>query len=482
MSQPRYVSAGRPARLGTRARLVLVALAALCLSMLIGGAGLAYLLEDGVETSATDAAAARAVAVADVITGIGLSEAAETAVALPGDGSVVQIITPDHGVLNASHAGLSTLPMVDVFPGAGAELRTEANGLLGSPGEWAVVARGVAARGGTYVVQVATPITASRAIAELALRYLFIVMPVLLIVTGIALWLVVGRTLSSVESIRRRVAHVDARSLATRVEVPRTRDEIAALAETMNDMLDRLERSDTAQRRFVSDASHELRGPLATATAAAELAVTAPEARRSQLLRTISVELDRLHGLQDDLMMLARLDGSPAPTAVDDVDLDDLLHRERVRLRATSELTIEASLEPVRIRGDAAALSRATRNLVDNAELHARSAVRLTVLTRGDEAVVQVDNDGPVIAPKDRLRVFDRFQRLDESRARDAGGSGLGLAIVLGIVERHGGTVAVVDAPDGWCRFEIRLPLLRTVHAQESQEEASTPGVSESSR
>lgn len=445
-------------RLSTRVRLVLIAVAALFIAMLIGGAGLLYLLEDNVETSAAEAAAARASAIADAVSSIGLSEAAATVVALPRDGPLVQIIDPRHTVFSASDQALETTAMVDAFPAAGAEVRTEATDLRGQPGEWAVVARGVRARGATYVVQVATPISTAREIVDLAARYLFLVMPALLIAAAVALWLVVGRTLNAVERIRRNVAGIDAQNLAARVEVPRTRDEIAALAVTMNAMLDRLQQSNSAQRAFISDASHELRSPLATITAATELAATAEEPRRSQLLRTTALELVRLRELAENLMTLARLDSSGLPMPLADVDLDDLVDQERTRLQTASGKRVTAALEPVRTRGDAAALARALRNLVDNADRHARSTIRLSVTIDATEAIVRVDNDGPLITEDERQRIFDRFVRLDESRSRDAGGSGLGLAIVQKIVQHHGGSVAVVDSPDGWCRFEIRLP------------------------
>jgi signal transduction histidine kinase len=269
----------------------------------------------------------------------------------------------------------------------------------------------------------------------------------------------VGRALRSVERIRTEVASIDAPRLAQRVEVPGTRDEIAALATTMNVMLDRLEVSQRAQRAFVSDASHELRSPLATLTTAAELATTADEATRTRLLATISVELGRLRGLVENLMTLARADARDLISAREEVDLDDLVDQEVRRLRATSRHQVLAHLEPLRVVGDGQRLEQALRNLVDNADRHAGSAVRLDLHREEAEAVIWVDNDGPTIAPEDRERVFERFVRLDESRSADAGGSGLGLPIARTTVAAHGGQVVVEDAPDGWCRFALRLPL-----------------------
>lgn len=210
----------------------------------------------------------------------------------------------------------------------------------------------------------------------------------------------------SVERIRASVAEIDARALASRLEVPPPRDEIAALATTMSSMLDRLQASDRAQRAFVSDASHELRSPLSTLSTAAELAVrTDDEATRRRLLQTMNAELARMR---------------------------DVGRRQRI--------------------------AQPLRNLVDNAERHAQTTIRLTLTTDGDQALIWVDDDGSVIDLADRDRVFERFVRLDDSRSRDAGGCGLGLAITLAGIRSQGGDVAVVDTPDNWCRFELRLP------------------------
>jgi signal transduction histidine kinase len=274
-----------------------------------------------------------------------------------------------------------------------------------------------------------------------------------------AVWLLVGRALRAVERIRQEVATIDARGLAQRVQVPQTRDELAALATTMNVMLDRLELSDSAQRSFVSDASHELRSPLATLTAATELAVAADEATRNRLLSTISLELARVRALVDNLMTLARVDADDLLVRQEDVDLDDLVDNEVHRLRVTSSKQVLARLEPMRVVGDEHRLAQAIRNLIDNAERHADSTVRLTLHEEGGTAVLWVDNDGAVIAPADRERIFERFVRLDDSRSRDEGGSGLGLAIARTAFESHGGQLVVADAPDGWCRFCVRLPL-----------------------
>ena len=175
--------------------------------------------------------------------------------------------------------------------------------------------------------------------------------PLLLIGVGAAVWLLVGRALRAVERIRAEVATIDEQRLGHRVAVPPTRDEVAALAVTMNGMLDRLQTSQQAQRAFVSDASHELRSPLTTLTAATELAIAGDEATRSRLLATIASELARVRTLVENLMTLARADAHDLLAVRADVDLDDLVDAEVRRLRTTSTRPVLADLEPVRLVG-----------------------------------------------------------------------------------------------------------------------------------
>lgn len=280
-------------------------------------------------------------------------------------------------------------------------------------------------------------------------------------------WWVVGRALRPVARIRAEVDEITADRLDRRVAEPPSGDEIAALAATMNRMLGRLDDAAAAQRRFVSDASHELRSPLATIRQHAELARAHPGATSlDDLAEVVEAEGIRMQDLVDGLLLLARLD-EHAPSRRQGVDLDDLALSEASRLRAASAgrpehpLTIDTSgIGAARATGDARLLARLVRNLADNAARHAHSRVGLTTETTagGGIAVLHVDDDGAGIPPEERERVFERFVRLDEARARDAGGSGLGLAIVRGIAEASGGTVTVTASPSGGARFTVTLP------------------------
>jgi signal transduction histidine kinase len=282
--------------------------------------------------------------------------------------------------------------------------------------------------------------------------------PLLVALVGVAVWVLVGQSLKTVERIRRQVAEIDGRRLSERVEVPPTGDEIAALTVTMNQMLDKLEHSDSTHRAFFSDASHELRSPLSTLVTTAEVASLDVTGKTwLDMQQTVLSESSRMQSLVEDLLTLAKVDAHQLQLDIQEVDLEDVLDSEITRLRTVSRLQITAELEPARVRGDERRLTQVFRNLLDNAARYARSAIIVRLERRLDDVVVSVDNDGEIISASDRSRVFERFARLDSSRSSDGGGSGLGLAISREIMLAHGGTVVATES-DGWCRFEVILP------------------------
>ncbi|MEV5069462.1 HAMP domain-containing histidine kinase [Microbacterium sp. LMI12-1-1.1] len=294
-------------------------------------------------------------------------------------------------------------------------------------------------------------------LATVAVLLVVAVAGVVALVAAITWW-VVGRALRPVERIRLEVDDISADRLDRRVAVPASGDEIAALAGTMNRMLDRLDAAAAAQRRFVSDASHELRSPLATIRQHAELAQLHPEATSiDDLAGVVHDEGLRMQDLVDALLLLTRLDESPA-IQHEAVDLDDLAFAEITRLRAGGAVVDGSGIHAARVRGDVRLLGRLVRNLADNAARHARSAVAIGVLERDGQVLLTVDDDGPGVPAAERERIFERFVRLDEARARDAGGSGLGLAIVRAIAEAEGGSVGVEDSQLGGARFSVVLP------------------------
>ena len=450
-------------RVGVRARSVLVAVVVVMVAMLVGGTGLVFALQSTMEQAVEATGRARAAEIVSRVDANGVQATADT-LSDESRTDAVTLILDAGGTVVGSSRRRTTTALSSQRPQIGAYSSVELDiDTLDEGGQWKVVTTALTESGQTYYVQVAVPIRIQRDTVQTVVVLLLIATPLLLAAVAAAVWVLVGRALRSVEQIRTTVAEIDARALSARLEVPRSRDEIAALAQTMNAMLDRLQASDRAQRAFVSDASHELRSPLATLSTAAELAGrTADEDVRTRLLDTMNAELVRMRGLVGNLMTLARVDAQDVGAAPVDVDLDDLVDHEAQRLRVTSRFEVLSRIEPVRVRADLARVAQPLRNLVDNAELHAAEQIALTVTTQGDQAVIWVDNDGPEVDPADREKIFERFVRLDVSRSRDAGGSGLGLAIARASLASQGGDVRVVDHPDAWCRFEIRLPLTGT--------------------
>jgi signal transduction histidine kinase len=301
--------------------------------------------------------------------------------------------------------------------------------------------------------------------AEMTVRTVVILLaiaaPIVIAVAGAASFRLVKRSLRSVEAIRARVAAISASQLAERVPVPAHNDEVSALAKTMNEMLARVEAGHAAQRRFVGDASHELRSPLAAIVNAIELAKDYPELLDDELKSGALIpEVYRMQQLVDDLLLLARADERGLAMRRDVVYLDVLVESEAARLRRESDLTVTTAVSATQFTGDEVGISRVLRNLLDNAARHADSRVDVAIRQDGANVVLTVGDDGPGVAESDRARVFDRFVRLDDDRSRGSGGAGLGLAIVAEIVAGHGGTVSVAENPGRGALFTVVLPPL----------------------
>ncbi|PPF15473.1 two-component sensor histidine kinase [Rathayibacter sp. AY1D7] len=291
---------------------------------------------------------------------------------------------------------------------------------------------------------------------------LAVAVPLLIALVAVVCAVVVGRALRPVERMREEAEAVTSSALDRRIAAPGSGDEVDRLAHTLNRMLDRLQSGQERQRRFVSDASHELRSPVAALRQTAEVALAHPDRLDSaRLARTVAEESVRLGGLIEGLLLLARADEARLAVAAAPVDLDDLALGEVRRLRDSGARVDASGISPVQAVADEALLSRALRNLVDNAVRHRSSQLALSTRIDGAEAVLAVDDDGPGIPAAECERVLERFVRLDEGRARDAGGSGLGLAIVAGIARAHGGRVVVGDSALGGARVEVRVPLVR---------------------
>jgi len=285
------------------------------------------------------------------------------------------------------------------------------------------------------------------------------VVPVAALVLGFIIWWGVGRALRPVEAIRAEVAAIGGAERGRRVPEPARRDEIGRLAATMNAMLGRIDEAAERQQRFVADASHELRSPLTQIRSEIEVDLAHPE--RADLVathRTVLGSATSMQRLVDDLLHLAKGDARVAGRRDEPVDLDEVV-LELARRHRTTEVELDTSrVSSGQVNGDPEALARAVTNLVDNALRHASATVLVTLEEHDGEVVLTVTDDGPGIPEAERERVFERFVRLDSSRARATGGTGLGLAIAREIVEDHGGRLELVDHEGAGARFAITLP------------------------
>ncbi|GAA3348594.1 ATP-binding protein [Amorphoplanes nipponensis] len=445
-------------RLGVRLRSALAAAVVVVVASLLCGGVLLVTARRVLLNTITAAATDRATQVVTALRG-GDDLTALLRPSAP-ERTVVQVVDTAGGVAAASEALAGQAPISALRPAAGRRLTEQQRLTFAHNDLFEVVAVGVNTAAGLQTVLVGSSLDTFDDGTEAVIAAMLVGLPLLAVVVGAATFFFVGRTLHPVEDMRAQAASITSRNLHTRLPVPAADDEVAALASTMNTMLDRIEAASAAQRRFVADASHELRSPLATVQANADLLDGAglDEAPARSVAR-IRRESARMARLVEDLLLLARVDDDGLRVRREDVDLDDLAYAERERIAVQHpRLTVRADIEPVRVTGDADALQRVLRNLVDNAARHAAGTVTLTVRVVDGAAEVRVSNDGPPIPEDDRERIFDRFVRLDDSRSRAAGGTGLGLPIARDIVTAHGGALTVDDLDVG-AAMRISLPL-----------------------
>ena len=309
-----------------------------------------------------------------------------------------------------------------------------------------VVSKVVETKHGQVTVTGTAPTAPARAAMATLTRLLVPGVPVLLGLVALFTWLAVGRALRPVSAIRAKVADITANDLHERVPEPGTRDEIAALARTVNATLDRLRTAVDAHRQFVADAAHELRSPMAVLRTRLELARPAERRLAADALDDVA----RLQSLTADLLLLARLDANE-PVRARELDLAQLVAEEATRRRPRTDVEVTLDLTPdLLVDGSAAHLRRLVANLVDNAVRHAARSVHVALTRDGaGRGLLDVTDDGPGIPPEHHATVFDRFTRLDHARTRDTGGSGLGLPIARDIAAAHRATLVVVPAPKG---------------------------------
>jgi len=321
-----------------------------------------------------------------------------------------------------------------------------------------------ATAGGQPVTIITTTGTYLRSQINQTFAWLLVIgVPFLLVLAGGTVWLVVGRALRPVEQIRGAVTAITLAGLSQRVPEPGTADEIGRLARTMNDMLARLDDSAARQRRFVADASHELRSPLTAIRTGLEVGLSHPDrAPWPEIARRAVRQSEHLDHLITELLALAKADAQQLAGRRQPVDLGALLAGLRDATTPAPGISIDLSVPPATATaGNQEDLSRMFRNLLDNAVRYARHRVLITVRTTGtaepDRVVVEIADDGPGIPAEERERVFGRFVRLDASREQARGSAGLGLAIAREIAAAHGAAIVLTETPGGGTRAVVTL-------------------------
>ncbi|MEU0484517.1 HAMP domain-containing sensor histidine kinase [Streptosporangium sp. NPDC006013] len=448
-------------RLSVRLRATLAATAIVAVALGVAAAVLVGVLTGSLARSASNEAVRRADATAKVLAG-GVAVAGKPAdtvslaktTLLDPDVKILTYPAPLVSELSALSPATTASPM-GKSPGAVRDFQAQPTEVAQwAPGDdFALATMPVDAADGVLVVQARASLEPTGDALRALWGLLLPGIPALLLLVAVLTWLAVGRALAPVSAIRTEMADITASDLHRRVPVPRSRDEIARLAETMNRTLDRLELAVSRHKRFVADAAHELRSPLAILRTRLELAPPGPLAAEAL------TDVERIQALTSDLLLLARLDAAE-PVCHEEVDLGQVTAEEAARSRPRPEIrvTLEVAADTV-VLGSAGQLRRLVANLVDNAVRHANSAVTVRLASDGGEAVLDVCDDGPGIPAEHHEAVFDRFTRLDEARDRDAGGSGLGLAIARDIAVRHGGSLRIAGENRGAC-LQARFPVI----------------------
>lgn len=397
---------------------------------------------------------------------------------IPGRGEdlLVQVVDAKGTVIasSASVRGEASLVKVRLEPGSARTFRVaqldetgEANGEGGAdPGvPFLIAAIGVKSAAGTArTVIVAASLNPVQQIVDVLVPRLEVGLPLIMVVVGFTVWTLTGRALRPVEAIRAEAEALSAASLDRRVPEPGTSDEVGRLASTVNRMLDRLESSVAAQHRFVSDASHELKSPIAVMRTMIDVARREHPEDLDSFLDDMASEDMRLENLVNDLLVLARFDEHATLKRVEEVDLDDVVLEQVAAVGRRPTVGVDISeVHPARLMAQHGDMESLIRNLLENALRHAASRVWIGIDVRGHRVTLSVSDDGPGIATEDRERVFERFVRLDESRGRRDGGTGLGLAVCRAIVQSMHGSIVVGEPLHGGATLQVVLPFDQTV-------------------
>jgi signal transduction histidine kinase len=383
----------------------------------------------------------------------------------PGAPTVGQLVGSDGRVRETTPGGLPPLvsgsTLGSVLAGR-TVLRT--GGIPGIDGDWRILA--APAQGGRSSVVVAESLESREQTLDRLLRQFLIGGPLALAIVTLGGYLLAAGALRPVEAMRRRASSIGASTPGARLPRPRSRDELSRLAETLNEMLARLESAVEHERRFVDDASHELRTPLAVLRAELELALRHPRSKEEleRALRSAVEDAERLGRLAEDLLLFARYDQGQLPLRREPVEagafLGEVATRFERRARDAGRPIRVESADGLLVDGDAIRLEQALDNLVENAFAHGAGAVALAAVQRNGRVELHVTDEGAGV-PSDFLpRAFDRFSRADEARGR--GGTGLGLAIVDLVARAHGGEARLENRPGGGADAWIAIGATRS--------------------
>jgi signal transduction histidine kinase len=438
-----------------RARTTLVASLVVALALLAGAVILVQTLQHSLETATDQQARSRLTQLRDDARSGSLPRVIDGI----GDDSLAQVVAADGRVLAASE-NIVGRPAVASVEETGRQ--PTARTMRGLPDDqetedYRIWSARTDTRDGAVAVFVGPSLESSQEATHRLVTSLAAGLPLLVLLLALAIWVTVGRALRPVENVRREVARLGVHSLDSRVRVPPTNDEVARLASTMNELLDRLEAADHRQREFVANASHDLQSPLSVFRTEVEVAMARAdleEWRRTG--RRLLDESDRMEALVADLLFLAQVEDLHSVER-SPLDLEELVAEEVARLQNERRVGVTLTVGAAPVRGNRQQLSRMVRNLLLNAVEFADSRVTVTVGAEDDTAVLVVDDDGPGVAEERRLDVFDRFVTLDRARDRRAGGTGLGLAIARSVADAHGGSITL-DGEAPTSRFVVRLP------------------------
>jgi heavy metal sensor kinase len=394
-----------------------------------------------------------------------LDVAATVLPALPAGPAAAQVLNPRGDVLVSFGAPVSKQRMIglSVLRRAAAGTRALTTVVIGGE-DLRVFAVPVDRKGERDVLVVGKGLSNRDHEVSRLVTLLLIALPGALLAAALGGWLLARRALRPVERMTSHADRIGVDHLSERVPVPAARDELSHLAETLNRMLERLERGVDEKRRLVANASHELRTPLAAMQAELDVSLRyddlSPEARET--LRSAREEVERMSGLVANLLTLATIDEGRLELRREEVDLGELARSAAARFEPMAEragVRIEVDAPAATAIGDVSRLREVLSNLVVNAINFSGEGAEVRVATwaSNGEAGFSVGDTGPGMTPEAAERAFERFWRADRSRSRDGGGSGLGLAICREIVEAHGGRIEVESAVGEGTRFTVAL-------------------------